>query len=435
MIAKARFARMMTLVLPTALAACVQTPPIPDMASAVTLPPGAASVTVPFRFEDNRVFVEVSFVKPDGSERKALAFVNMGFVPFVVSNALYCELQPSATQPLRVKIGGREIDIDGSTVQPQSMANSIDIQLNPFASRPTAQQIAQKPDTEDFFAPLPVEASIPAGLLEHFTVTYDYAAKTMTLAAPKSAPPDGVAVPIRVNPKTGFVIADMTVDGVSYPVVIDNGGSYTVVRSVTPFIATHPERLRSMGSIGEANYVMVPLIDAGAPVARLPHATFGPLEIDGAGIVQSGSGDGWVNRFVAGLFWNFYSAKAGEEVQGFIAGNVLKSFEVTFDYRNRMSYWVREAPIDTADLDQVGITLARGDGKYAVSGIALKDGKPTLDGIQVGDVIVAIDGAKAAGMTRGDILPALHGKPGERRHLVLERDGAQLNVDTTVTAF
>jgi PDZ domain len=433
--AATRIARMMTLVLPAALAACVQTPPIPDMARAVTLPPGPASVTVPFHFEDNRVFVEVRFIKPDGSEHKALAFVNMGFVPVVVSNALYRELQPSATQPLRVKIGGREIDIDGETVQPMGMANSIDIQINPFSSRPTAQQVAQRPDEEDFFAPLPVEASIPAGLLEHFTVTYDYAAKTMTLAVPGGAAPDGVAVPIRVNPKTGFVITNMTVDGATHPVVIDNGGSYTAVRSVNPFIAAHPERLRSVGGIGEANYVMTPFADAGAPVARIPRMTFGPLEIDGAGVIQSGSGDGWFNRFVAGLFWNFYSAKAGEDVQGFVAGNVLKSFKVTFDYRNRMSYWAREAPIDTTDLDQIGITLARAGGKYTVGGIALKDGKPSVEGVQAGDVVIAIDGAKTAGMTRGDILAALHGKPGEHRHLVLKRSGKQLEIDTSVTAF
>jgi hypothetical protein len=41
----------------------------------------------------------------------------------------------------------------------------------------------------------------------------------------------------------------------------------------------------------------------------------------------------------------------------------------------------------------------------------------------------------ADGATRGQILSALHGKPGERRHLVLDRGGKRIDVNATVTAF
>jgi hypothetical protein len=37
--------------------------------------------------------------------------------------------------------------------------------------------------------------------------------------------------------------------------------------------------------------------------------------------------------------------------------------------------------------------------------------------------------------TRGAVFAALHGKPGEVRMLLLERDGQQLTVPAKVTAF
>ncbi len=38
-------------------------------------------------------------------------------------------------------------------------------------------------------------------------------------------------------------------------------------------------------------------------------------------------------------------------------------------------------------------------------------------------------------MTRGEVLNALHGVPGDRRHLSLKRNGRDLEVDVPVTGF
>ena len=37
--------------------------------------------------------------------------------------------------------------------------------------------------------------------------------------------------------------------------------------------------------------------------------------------------------------------------------------------------------------------------------------------------------------TRGEILAALHGRPGEVKHLLIERQGRRVTVDSIVTAF
>ncbi len=421
-----------------ALSACVHTPPIPDFAAAVTSPSlsgtGPASTTVPFQLDDNRIFVEVRFVKPDGSERKALAFVNMGAGALTLTNALFRELAPVPGKPLHMKFGTMDIATDGAAVQPEGLANNMTISFS--AAEPSAAESARDPGglMAQFADPLPVEAILPPGLLQHFQVAYDYAARTMTLAAPGTLKPEGIAVPIRVNPKTGFAMVDARIDGGVRTFAIDNGGSYGAIRSAEPFVVRHPDWLRSIGGIGEANYLMNGA-ETDTPVVKLRGVALGPLHLDEVGVVQIGGG-GLLMDFVSGLFWDrIYSAKAGEPVQGWIAGNTLKSFRFTVDYPNRMSYWLQQAPLDTRDLDQVGITLMHVKGVTTIAGVAQKDGKPALTGVEPGDVVTKIGEMPTAGATRGALLAALHGTPGEIKHLTLERDGKSFDVDAPVMAF
>ena len=51
-------------------------------------------------------------------------------------------------------------------------------------------------------APMKVEAEIPSGLLQNFRTAFDYGARTLTLSAPDNSRPQGIAVPLRVNPRT-----------------------------------------------------------------------------------------------------------------------------------------------------------------------------------------------------------------------------------------
>ncbi len=166
-----------------------------------------------------------------------------------------------------------------------------------------------------FAAPTNVEAVIPPGLLQHFqVVVFDYAARTMTLAQPGTLKPDGVAVPIRVNPKTGFAMLDATIDGAPHVFVLDNGGSYSGIRDAAPLLAAHPERLRVTGGVGMANLTMQ-ASDAGMPVVKVPRGRalwcvavwtmLGLLQMAALGVL---GGLPWTGR----LLDRIYSPKAGE---------------------------------------------------------------------------------------------------------------------------
>jgi C-terminal processing protease CtpA/Prc len=87
------------------------------------------------------------------------------------------------------------------------------------------------------------------------------------------------------------------------------------------------------------------------------------------------------------------------------------------------------------DLDSVGLTLVFKGGDYFVGGVATQNGKPTAQGIQAGDKLIQIGTLRTSGESREAIFAAMHGKPGDRRSLVIERDGKQFQVEASVIAF
>ena len=118
-----------------------------------------------------------------------------------------------------------------------------------------------------------------------------------------------------------------------------------------------------------------------------------------------------------------------------MGGNVLKQFRLTIDYPNQRIYWLRETDPDSHDLDQVGLTLRAEGGEYIVATVATKNGKPTVENISPGDKLIRVGELETKHATWGGIYEALHGKPGEIRVLLIERNGDRITVRVRVTAF
>src|SRR5262249_28553414 len=73
--------------------------------------------TVPFIFDDNRVFAQLTFVRPDGAFRNAVAFVDLGTPRMVVDQKLREELQPDQNKPLLLRVGNLDIPVDSSAIE------------------------------------------------------------------------------------------------------------------------------------------------------------------------------------------------------------------------------------------------------------------------------------------------------------------------------
>jgi hypothetical protein len=376
--------------------------------------------TVPFIFDDNRVFAELTFVRPDGTLRKAVAFVDFGTPRMVIDQNLREEVQPDHNKPLLLRVGNLQIPIESSAFE-------TDTGLG-FTGRDGKRTI-------------PVEAILAGGLLKNYQVVLDYAKRTLTIGRTDTL--EGEGVPCRVNEKTGLISATGTIAEHSYALAIDCGSAYSWIRQdvAQQWVKAHPDWKRGTGAVGEANMqTRTDGAEAKATILRLPEIGFGSLQLKQIGAlgisaeappIPPAPGEGAVH----GDFFDWYSKKAPEPVIGWIGGNVLKGFRVMIDFPRGMIYWEQQIELDPHDLDQVGVTLEKRDTGYFIAGIAQKDGKPTVDVVRVGDRLIQVDDLQLSDATRGAIFGALHGKPGSVRKLVVERDGKRLAVAAKTTAF
>jgi hypothetical protein len=378
------------------------------------LTPAQASTlsgTAPFVLDGNRIYAELSFVRSDGSSHRALAFVDMGSPSTTVSTALFKELQLDLGKPLVFRVGAFSVSVPSSEVT-----------IDPSKPRSPGGS-------------LPVEATLPASVMQKYDVTLDYRRRTLTFAVPGTVKPKGVPVPFGINEKTGLIEVNAIVDGESYPVTIDNGSAFTWFRqdTVRTWLVAHPGWLRGVGAVGPSNMMMSgDGAEASGILARVPEIDVGTVALRQVGVLGAAAGKGMSENM--DLF-DWYSTKNVIPVIGWIGGNVLKAFRLTIDYRHRTIYFERQSAPDVSDFDQVGITLRREAGRYVVAGIAAKGGQPTVEGVELGDTLVRIDGYDTFGATMGRIYSLLHGRPGETRLLVLERGTNQLAVRASVTAF
>jgi hypothetical protein len=383
-----------------------------------------ATGTVPFILDDNRMFAELAFVRPDGSLRKAFAFVDLGTPVPVLDEKLYKELQLDQNKPLVFRIGEIEVRVESRAVQTDTGS---------FLTGPNGK------------ATIPVEAVLPGSVMKSYQVIFDYARQSLTMARPNTLKAKGIAVPCRVNDKTGLISIDAVIAGHSYPLAVDSGSAYSWFRDeiAQQWVKVHPDWKRGKGAIGEGNMQTRPDgAEAGATILRLPEISLGSLRLEQIGALgiapkappfPPAPGESAVH----GDFFDWYSKKAPEPVIGWLGGNVLKGFRVMIDFPRHMTYWEHESDLDPHDLDQVGVTLETRDTEegYFIAGVAEKDGRPTVEGVQAGDKLIQVDDLRLAGATRGAIFSALHGKPGTVRVLILERRGKQLTVQAMATGF
>jgi hypothetical protein len=165
---------------------------------------------------------------------------------------------------------------------------------------------------------------------------------------------------------------------------------------------------------------------------RIPEMSLGALLLESVGALAVGSGHllpGNVDLF------DWYSQKNAVPVIGWIGGNVLQAFQLTIDYPSRTSYWLRQKDPESRELDQVGLTLRYTNHSFVVAAIARKNGKPTVEGVLPDDKLIKVDQLDTETATWGAIYDALHGKPGQARSLILERNGQRLAIDAKVTGF
>ena len=365
------------------------------------------------------MLVEAEFRRKDGSWRKARLWVDTGAPDFFMSATLARDLgidlpavkdEPESGRvrippPSGVRIGGVSVSFDGV---------ESSVLYEPFWLLST----------------MPIEANLPARVLQRYHVVLDYPARRFILAEPGSLQHRGRAVTAAVNRETGVVQIDAAIGGMSLSLALDNGASYSFVSENTleKLLAGKPGMPRMSGAAGCANIWGWWPGEATWTVARVPEIRWGSLSLEGVGVVG-------LPPFPGGgpSLGTWYSKKTARPVEGFLGPNAFKSYRVEIDYAHGVVYFAKQEGSDTPDMDLVGLTLRpEADGSYQVIGIARKDGKETVRGVEAGDTLLRVNDLDVKGASMGTVVDALRGRPGEMRTLVLDRGGRRVEVKARV---
>ncbi|MBY6241358.1 peptide-binding protein [Methylosinus sp. Sm6] len=402
-----------------ALSACSIIAGVADMEGQATADGVAAST--PMILDGDQILFEIEAETPDGAWRRCLALLNMGQAPPVLRRGLYDELEIAGGRALRLRIGGRRIEIAAAAVRSEPERAAGERQFGPF------------------FPSRRVDMVLQSGALSNGGIVLDYPARRLVFAASGALPADGVAAPIRVDRRTGLALVDAQIDGATHAFVIDAGSPYSWTRGAlaSSWAARHPEWLRAKGAVGPANYNMLDLpFEKDGLMLRIPQIMIGPLAMRDIGVMGSGpSLSPVVDSIFGEAFWDIWQANAGEPVAGWLGANVLKTYRLTIDYPRAMSYWRKMSEPDPRELDVVGVTLVYESGRYFIGGVARKSGLASVAEASIGDEIVAVDGMAMRGAPREAALSALHGAPGERKLLRIARKGLERDIEARVDHY
>lgn len=376
-------------------------------------------VTLPFTLDHNRMLVNGMVQRNDSSWRKVRIWVDSGNPDFFLSpqlaKDLNIELPPDSlipthgfvdvSPPRALMMGGMRLDIDSVTCY-------VSLRRGFFFTAPHC------------------DMNLPSTVLKRYDVIFDYPGERMTLGKPGEIAFNGLPVGATIHPGTGIIQMDAMMDGDSLSFAVDNGASYSFgsMELLHTLLENHPRLPVCSGAVGGANIWGTSPLEPASVVIRVPELRWGGMRLTGLGmtIPPDFTPDG------KGMM-DWYSRKTVRPVDGFLGPNAYGQFCIGIDYRNQLVYLYETGEVDAHDLDMVGLILSPGqDSSWSVIGVAKMDGKPLVEGVETGDKLLEIDGMQTKGKTMGKVIDALHGKPGEPRSLVLERNGKRVDAEVVV---
>ncbi|MBK7259428.1 MAG: hypothetical protein IPI01_16830 [Ignavibacteriae bacterium] len=385
------------------------------------------SVTVPFTLDHNRMLIQAEFLTPSGSWLPVRLWVDSGNPELLLASRCAADIGtpipadsnsiPVAT-PAGLRIGGMTLNLSGVSARAMNEPRWL-------------------------FSTMHIDANLPSTVLARYDVVFDYPARTLTIAAPGSLPLRGTPLPIAVHPRTGIAQVDVRVGPDSLSFALDNGASYsfTSVGVLTRLMKNFPGAPLMTGAYGCANIWGWWPDEASWKVIRIPHIRCSVAPADAASIGTGTAlefteiGIVGVPDFYAGgvSLGTRYSRKTARPVVGFLGPNAFLNYRVHIAFSRGLVTFERGATTSLPDMDIAGLTLQPSpDGGWDILGVAQHNGTSIADGIEAGDRLMEIDGFAVTGATMGTVADKLRGTPGERRVLMIERNGVRSTVVATV---
>src|SRR5215469_8358377 len=236
--------------------------------SALSLLASAASpqrATVPLTIEDQRIFVDAQFVRKDGSLRTARLWVDTGNPDFQITDKL--------AKDLGLDLSGPQIKSDDGVPQVQVQLPGLRIGSMSLDLHGAATMVVLGPS--NVFAGSQTDGNLPATILMHYQLALDIPHGSMTLAQSGAARAKGTRAPCLVQPKTGMVQIEATIDGKKYSLALDSGAPYSMISSdeIKNWGTQHADWPQIVGAAGPATLFAPRLLRA--PMTRVPLIQWG----------------------------------------------------------------------------------------------------------------------------------------------------------------
>jgi hypothetical protein len=374
--------------------------------------------------DHNRALVDAEIQRKDGSWRKMRLWIDTGNPNFYISKPVAQDL--GIDLPLAEKNTPKE-NLPNLNVSTPKNIRIGGMMLNFNDAKTTVMAMPHW-----LFSTMHNDGNFPSTVLRHYDVVLDYPAGIFTIAEPGSLQHRGTRTSASIHPQTGIFQIDAIIDGDSTSFALDNGASYSFISHdlIERLCQRHPQWQHVTGTVGCANmWGWWPAGGETTRVIRIPEILWGQVSLEDVGAVDCP--DVFGNGVGLGAW---YSQKTARPVDGFLGPNAFKAFRVEIDYANSAVYFERgKTKFNPHDMDIAGITIRQErDSSYVVLGVAQKDGKQVIDGVEPGDKLMQIGKLKTINATMGTVVDALRGKPGDKRVLLLERNGKQIKIEATV---
>ena len=380
-----------------------------SLAAAQTTSPHSA--TVPITLDHNRIIIDVYFPMPDGSKTRVRGWVDPGDTKISITEAL--------AKKLGLAISEGKPDERTSQAPRELLVGDMRIDLSDLKE---ARAL-----TEESIAPgSSASIKLPAPVLRHYDLLFDYLNREFTIGAPGSAHFEGKGVPTAVGESNGLLQMECNIAGQKNTISFDPGASVSWISgdSLSKWHKKHPAWPSMIGAVGPANLWGLQS-EPTWQVLRIPEIDCGSVELSNGIAVPFDKET---------LDW--YQKRAGVPTIGLIGADVLLNFRVGIDYAHSTVYFKQLSKYTPPGLDVVGLTLRPElDGRYTITGVAEHGGKPSVPDVKVGDTLQTVDNARVKGGTMGQAWSLLSGSPGDIRTLGLIRDGKPLTVKATVYRF
>ena len=368
---------------------------------------GATSTTVPFTLHENHVYLNVTL---NGKGPYLFIFDTGG------SNVIDPQVAQAigATGKGSAQGGGA-----GSGTETASFADVATLQVGDALLKDQLFDVAPVRMGFGVAAGKNVDGLIGWEVLARYVTSFNYAENQVVLSLPSRAmaPSNARTIPFVLDGTQPQI--DCAIDGIPSQCTIDTGARDTLT-IFSPYLAAHPQvRPPTLTAVGVNGFGF-----GGAALGQL-----GRLN-------QFEMGGFQFSNLVADYTTQTRGALAAPFIGANLGGNLLRRFDVTFDYGRQTMALVPNSAFATSDqYERAGLFLINRDGKPTVADV--RPGTPAAEaGIARGDVIASIDGTPTNAMSLEDVRATFIKPAGTVVHLgLVGKDGAPRTVTVTLRDF